>query len=534
VKFFSALLKRFVPILIIVVCLMGSYGIQKRMNAIRVEYDLTDTEIAENAPPIVAFTTVALGSFRGVVADMLWLYSGRMKDEGNYFEMYQLASWMVKLQPRFTGATAYLAWNMAYNISVTFPGFEERWRWVQRGIELIRDEALLYNPGDPELYKELGWIYQHKVGQEMDDANRFYKLKMAEEMTMILGGYPIDWDEFAVTPGSLEGLLAGTDGALDLTAVLKPLDYDLGRLEREFRSSGGTIPEVLVEPLAQTGYSPLVKRFLHLRWLKEDLKLDPVLISELASKYGDLDWRLPEAHAIYWATLGLNEDNDMVNVACERMISQSLANAFRGGRLAYVGSLGNLEVTPNIDVVDAVDQQYLDTIANHESNFSFQSGYRNWLIDTTVTLYLFGGEKKAAEYYEKLQGTSTDAKFRVPLARFVLRELAGDLDGSTFDQAHGIVQGLVYQGLRALAVGDAERAAAYDQLSGQVWEKYMAQIGTGRSQNRRKLPPLREMRTTMYDRRGEFFPPDICANLEAMAAVHRAENATDDGDTDPR
>ena len=36
-----------------------------------------DTAIADNAPPVVAFTTVALGSFRGLVADFLWLRSNR-------------------------------------------------------------------------------------------------------------------------------------------------------------------------------------------------------------------------------------------------------------------------------------------------------------------------------------------------------------------------------------------------------------------------------------------------------------------------
>ncbi|HOG50947.1 MAG TPA: hypothetical protein PKY10_10170, partial [Lentisphaeria bacterium] len=109
--------------------------VQSRMNAIRYTEQLTDTDPLENAPPLVAFTSVALGGFRGLVADWLWLRSSKMQDEGNYFEMVQLADWIVKLQPRFTGSHAFLAWNMAYNISVTFTSFEDRWRWVKRGIE---------------------------------------------------------------------------------------------------------------------------------------------------------------------------------------------------------------------------------------------------------------------------------------------------------------------------------------------------------------------------------------------------------------
>jgi hypothetical protein len=507
--------------------LAGSYTVQRRMNRMRVEHELTDTELAENAPPVVVFTTVALGSFRGLVADMLWLYSRRMQDEGNYFEMYQLASWMVKLQPRFTGATAFLAWNMAYNISVTFSGFEERWRWVQRGIELIRDEALVYNPGDPELYKELGWIYQHKLGQEMDDANRYYKLMLARQMVTVLGGYPVDWEAWAQADAEGNALRDLFGERPEMEELFARHGYDWKRLEREFRMAG-LFPEKLGESLAEAGLRETVELALRVRWMRQELKLEPTFIHHLVEKYGDLDWRLPEAHAIYWASKGLNEDNDLVNLACERMIFQSLSNAFRGGRLAYMGELGTLEVTPNIAVVDAVNQQYLDSMANHPDNRSVASGYRNWLIDTIVTLYSFGAESKAGEYLGKLREQSDDPAYRVPLERFVLREMAGDIETATFDQAHSIVQGLVFQGFVALAVGDDERAATFDRLAKGAWLKYMQDIGSGRSQERRKLPPLKEMRTTMYERRRQIFPPDIRASLERAAAAREAAGKKED------
>jgi hypothetical protein len=151
------LLKILTGLVLVVVLLFCSYTVQQRMNRIREDEKLTATVVVENAPPVVAFTTLALGSFRGIVADMLWLRLQRKQEEGSYFEMVQLASWITKLQPRFTGATAYLAWNMAYNISVTFNSPEDRWRWVQRGIELIRDEALLYNPSDPTFTTNGSW-----------------------------------------------------------------------------------------------------------------------------------------------------------------------------------------------------------------------------------------------------------------------------------------------------------------------------------------------------------------------------------------
>ena len=165
--------------LVTVVLLFGLTRIENRLEAQVAEHHLRFTGQIDNAPPLVSFTTVALGSFRGLVADLLWLRAGALQEKRNYFEMVQLARWITDLQPTFSGATAYLAWNMAYNISVTCSNHAERWRWVNEGIRLIRDQALEYNPEDPVLYKDLAWIFQHKLGNVLDDANLLYKNRLA-------------------------------------------------------------------------------------------------------------------------------------------------------------------------------------------------------------------------------------------------------------------------------------------------------------------------------------------------------------------
>ncbi|MBP1582984.1 MAG: hypothetical protein J6866_03410, partial [Victivallales bacterium] len=118
-------LKYLLAIVLLLVLLGLLSLVQGRMNSMRADAHLTDDDPLENAPPLVAFTSVALGGFRGLAADCLWLRSNKMQEEGKYFEMVQLADWIVKLQPRFTGSHAFLGWNMAYNISVTFTSFED-------------------------------------------------------------------------------------------------------------------------------------------------------------------------------------------------------------------------------------------------------------------------------------------------------------------------------------------------------------------------------------------------------------------------
>jgi hypothetical protein len=144
----------------------------------------------EGDPPEVA-VGVAMGAFRGLFVNYLWLRATRLKDEGKYHEAVQLSEAITRLQPRFPRVWAFHAWNMAYNISVATKTREERWEWVKAGIDLLRSEGIPKNPNELLLYKELAWIFIHKVQGFQDDANRYYKRRLAEEWTVVLGIPPV-------------------------------------------------------------------------------------------------------------------------------------------------------------------------------------------------------------------------------------------------------------------------------------------------------------------------------------------------------
>ena len=95
-------------------------AMHRSINADRARLNLTHTAPLENAPPALAFTTVALGGFRGLIANGLWARAIRLQDQGNYFEMVSLSDWITKLQPDNSMVWAMQAWNMTYNISVQF------------------------------------------------------------------------------------------------------------------------------------------------------------------------------------------------------------------------------------------------------------------------------------------------------------------------------------------------------------------------------------------------------------------------------
>src|SRR6476620_622615 len=175
--------------------LAGVFQVQELLNRDRDALELTRVEPLENAPPVLAFTTVALGGFRGLISNALWIRANDLQDEDKFFEMSQLADWITKLEPHFVQVWLVQAWNMAYNISVKFKDFPDRWRWVSRGIELLRDDGLRFNPNETLIYRELAWFFQHKMGQNLDDANMYYKQEWANEMAAVFNKKKPDLDE---------------------------------------------------------------------------------------------------------------------------------------------------------------------------------------------------------------------------------------------------------------------------------------------------------------------------------------------------
>ena len=53
--------------------LVGSAGVQRDLNRMRGDLGLTRVEPLKNAPPMLVFTTVVLGGFRGLIANALWV-----------------------------------------------------------------------------------------------------------------------------------------------------------------------------------------------------------------------------------------------------------------------------------------------------------------------------------------------------------------------------------------------------------------------------------------------------------------------------
>jgi hypothetical protein len=427
-----------------------SAQMQNWLNLERDQLRLTHLAPLENAPPLLAFTSVALGGFRGLIANALWMRATDLQDAEKFFEMVQLADWITDLEPHFTQVWTVQAWNMAYNISVKFKDPEDRWHWVERGIRLLRDRGIPLNPDVVLLYRELSWFFQHKVGQDLDDAHMRYKLRWAQEMQDVLGGRP------------------------DFQA----LEHPKTAAEKE-----------------------------RARKLEEVYKMDPKVIQNVDQEYGPFDWRLPDAHSVYWAELGRQRtkpdspDSDTLR----RSIFQSMQmDCFRGGALSRnVTNVTerNFMIWPNVDLVPTINSTYLKMI-EEQPNLNFQNAHKNFLKQAVPLLYINGRFEQAGYWFNYLTNLYTNAfvgrQANISLSDYVAATVAEDNGETDMKKVNFNLVGYIRLELLCLLQDNDDQARNYKELAEYVWKHYHDKIGP-QSDQRLHLPPLSETYQRVLD-----------------------------------
>ena len=502
-----------------IVLLFANVFVQDRMAEVVKEDKLVDENFAaEGTPPVVAVSTMALGGFRGLIADILWIRAGDLQQQGKYYELVQLSDWILKLQPKFAAAAAHMGWNMAYNVSVACKRPEDRWRWVHRGIELLQ-EAVTMNPNDPEVYKELAWIYQHKLGNVLDDAQRYYKETMARQLMFLYGKHYPDWKAWADAPATEAELKERFPVATDARNAIEAYTQgDLARLFGEFQMNGG-LPKDLAEKLSPADAVVLDLHFRR-RWLKKDWNVEPELIVEVNETYGELDWLLPESYAIYWAYDGLSRAPNRKDLALTRLLLQALVASFNYGRMLLPKENEVSDfflLVPNTGVVDAARKIYKDIMASDEYSHSpFEALYENFLIDATVTLYTYSQKDQAAKFYDEIRTETKNKNAKtMTLDQFVLNEWEDDIVSGDFKQIGNELEGLMFTSCLLIGFGDREAAADHLALALRVYNTYAK---AHKGVDRVSLPSFEEMKSQTAQAIIENYPPEIANRLRAELA----------------
>ena len=428
-----------IGLLLVAALLLAGVGqIQKSLNQDRDQLGITRVEPLENAPPVLAFTTVALGGFRGLISNALWIRANDLQDEDKFFEMAQLADWITKLEPHYVQVWLVQSWNMAYNISVKFSDFSDRWRWVRKGIELLRDDGLRYNPNETLIYRELAWFFQHKMGQNLDDANMYYKQQWANEMAEVFDKRTPDLDE-----------------------LIHPKTPD-----QEKRAD----------------------------LLRQKYKMEPETMKEVDDHYGPLEWRLPESHAIYWAYKGLRKaeqypsktkEDDLITL--HRVIYQSMQMSFQRGRLVTNMVVKAFEFGPNLDIIPKVSTAYEQAAKDDPKNHDhILMAHRNFLRDAVYFLYEHNRIDDAAHWYKYLgqqypnkpilDNKPDSFPAKVPLDQYVVLRITEDINETSKDRVQSSIEGLLVNAYAALVTDQEDRYEGFKLLARKILSAYMAKI----------------------------------------------------------
>jgi len=158
-------------------------------------------------PPEIVLLTHALGGFKVILIDLVWMRAVKMLNSKQFWELAQLYDWMGKLEPRLEEVWVFNGWNMSYNIVAELSDSESRWQWIDRAIAWLRDEGLRYNPKSGEIKREMAWIFWNKIGAYNDNHNAYYKHRWALIMNAVIGEEQHDWDFVDKLPTKLGEVL---------------------------------------------------------------------------------------------------------------------------------------------------------------------------------------------------------------------------------------------------------------------------------------------------------------------------------------
>ncbi|MDP7011716.1 MAG: hypothetical protein QF685_10080, partial [Verrucomicrobiota bacterium] len=465
--------------------------------------------------------------------------------------------------PKEKGYT-HLAWNLAYNFSSEEKVPNERWKWVNAGISLLRDEAIPQHPDEPELYHELAWIFQHKMGQDMDVAQRKYKNIWINQMTDVLWPSLEDCMKNGGRPNFKELINPPKDDSRKSMAIRARVR----RLTNEFKMD----PRKMQQIDRELGTAKVPD---------ENGKMQP--------KYVGLEWRLPEIHSIYWSWVGHKkcQDNiprkDLVR-KLRRLMFQSLFINYKRGRLVvdrYVPDwqeryrdgrawilyprLESIGVVENIfqkqlewiETVLANQKQKskeltkkikeleleLDELAERPKDVTdatldtFQNGHHSFYRKAVTDLYM-NNRMDESHYYFKLlcQGYPEKMKFYIgydvktktmDLDTFATERIVQDMKSGGRQQTMAILNNLIARAYGMLSFDEDEQAKGHMRLAQRAHERYNRRKA-GNEEDRVLLPPFDHIHNKGLNSALKFFGqkhPLKAANLRQRLGLKDGEEA---------
>ena len=261
-------------------------------------------------------------------------------------------------------------------------------------------------------------------------------------------------------------------------------------------------------------------------------------------EFGPLEWRLPESHAIYWATLGLKRAKKEEQITLRREIYQPLQLAFQRGRLIEfkVGDKKKYDIGPNLTMIPNANKAYEKAMAEDAENRAhISTAHKNFLKDAVYFLYTHNRRADAQQWMNYLVAkypdaliydARTDGKAPQKIADMTVQDYCaarvtediGETDRKRVQQA---IEGFLERSYFHLAIGEDDYATGYALFAGNIWDRYQRKVtrkGTAPDE-RVALPPLDFLKSQALKSFDESYEPLLVARLHTKLGLPAPTNA---------
>jgi len=313
------------------------------------------------------------------------------------------------------------------------------------------------------------------MGANLDDAHQFYKQAWADEMQKLFGGKP------------------------NFAELLDPKTPE--QKER-------------------------------VKILREKYKMDPQLMKEVDELYGPLEWRLPDAHAIYWAELGRRKAKKEDQETLRRSIYQTMQQAFMRGGLNENKYTKTFMLGPNLDIIGKVNQSY-ETMMNEDltQKEHIKTGHKNFLVNAVYFLFVANRQKEATYWYNYLGKLYPQALLdqhgkKMPLDEFAIAQVMGEVKDTDVNKTTGLIMGYLRYSYDSLAQDEDDLAANYELMAQTIWNRYQKEIEG--AEKRVGLKPMSELKRVVLEEMLDpkhGFPPELMARLRTKLGLSAPTNA---------
>jgi hypothetical protein len=161
---------------------------------LRDRYQLGQASLGEIDPAGETIKLSLLG-MRGIAANVLWTKAADFQKRKDWDGVSATLEQIAKVQPNFVSVWVYQAWNLSYNCAAEFDDCRERYQWVIKGINYLK-EGIRHNSREPSLQYDIGKTCAMKIGRA--DETKLYRKLFQDDNDFHGSTPPADRDNWRV------------------------------------------------------------------------------------------------------------------------------------------------------------------------------------------------------------------------------------------------------------------------------------------------------------------------------------------------